>query len=64
MIVETPLIRVCYFMHADVNVVENLDKIFAKFHSVYDYPAAMYPQELYDAYPDAKFILARPPNPH
>src|ERR1700761_1511082 len=52
------------FIYIGVNVVENLDRIFAKFQSVYDYPTAMYPQELYDAYPDAKFILARLHNLH
>ena len=40
-----------------VDVVNSLDRIFQTYTSTFDYPAAIYPQELYDAYPDAKYIL-------
>jgi hypothetical protein len=39
---------------------EDFDGILRGYGSVLDYPAAMYPAELYAAYPDAKFILVRP----
>jgi hypothetical protein len=43
------------------NTTENLDIILKKYNSVFDYPAAMYPQALYDAYPDAKYIIVSIP---
>ncbi|KDQ50154.1 hypothetical protein JAAARDRAFT_82012, partial [Jaapia argillacea MUCL 33604] len=36
---------------------EDLDRMFSEYQSVLDYPASIYPKELYDAYPNAKFIL-------
>jgi hypothetical protein len=36
---------------------EDFDALFRGYGSVLDYPAAMYPAELYTAYPDAKYIL-------
>ncbi|TFK53829.1 hypothetical protein OE88DRAFT_1733696 [Heliocybe sulcata] len=36
---------------------EDLDRLFSSYKSVLDYPASMYPKELFEAYPDAKFIL-------
>ena|ERR1700761_3343730 len=44
-----------------IQVTQTFDKIFHDYHSTFDYPAAMYPRALYDAYPDAKFILVRSP---
>lgn len=36
---------------------EDLDRILAGQKSVLDYPASLYPKELYEAYPNAKFVL-------
>ncbi|KAF8520136.1 hypothetical protein BU17DRAFT_89109 [Hysterangium stoloniferum] len=36
---------------------EKFDTIFQGYHAVLDQPAALFPGELYAAYPDAKFIL-------
>ncbi|KAF8518824.1 hypothetical protein BU17DRAFT_90610 [Hysterangium stoloniferum] len=36
---------------------EQFDTIFQGYHAVLDQPAALFPDELYAAYPDAKFIL-------
>ncbi|KAF8505130.1 hypothetical protein BU17DRAFT_58014, partial [Hysterangium stoloniferum] len=36
---------------------EQFDTIFQGYHIVLDQPAALFPDELYAAYPDAKFIL-------
>jgi hypothetical protein len=38
---------------------EDFDVILRGYSSALAYPAAMYPAELYAAYPDAKFILVR-----
>ncbi|TFK53820.1 hypothetical protein OE88DRAFT_1656166 [Heliocybe sulcata] len=37
--------------------VDDLDRLFKDCKSVLDYPAAMYAEQVYKAYPDAKFIL-------
>ncbi|KAF8513442.1 hypothetical protein BU17DRAFT_53283, partial [Hysterangium stoloniferum] len=36
---------------------EQFDMILQGYHAVLDQPAALFPGELYEAYPDAKFIL-------
>jgi len=38
---------------------EDFDELFRDYNVVLSYPSAMYPEELYAAYPHAKFILVR-----
>lgn len=41
--------------------VEDLDNLLRGYRSIMDFLAAIHAEKLYRAYPDAKFILVRPP---
>ena len=38
---------------------EDFDELFRDYNAVWSFPSAIYPEELYAAYPHAKFILVR-----
>ena len=46
-------------MRAGNGTSEDFDELFRGYTAALSYPAAMYPEELYAAYPHAKFILVR-----
>lgn len=40
--------------------IKLIHKLLDEYEAILDYPSVMFPDELYAAYPDAKFILVSP----